>query len=63
MKLTERDGLVLAESARFLVWFGLLGWMLHYSFWLGGAFCAYATFYNQIGLHSTESLKTFRREI
>ena len=63
MKVTEREKLVLAQSARFLMWFGLLCWALSYSFWLGLAFTLYVTFYNRLGIYSPESLKTFRRNL
>lgn len=63
MKLTEHDRYVLVQSARVLLWFGLLGWALHYSFWLGGAFSAYAALYNKIGLYSPEALRALGRDI
>jgi hypothetical protein len=63
MKMTEHDRLVLVQSGRVLLWFLLLGWALHYNFWLGGAFTAYATFYNKIGLYAPDSPKTFGRDI
>ena len=61
MKMTERDRLVLVQSARFLLWFGLLCWTLAYSFWLGLAFSLYVALYNKLGLYSSESFKTFWR--
>jgi hypothetical protein len=63
MKLTGRDGLVLVESLRVLLWLGLLCWALSYSFWLGLAFVTYVTFYRKLGLYPAESLKTFRRNL
>jgi hypothetical protein len=63
MKMTERDRHVLVQSARFLLWFGVLGWALSYSFWLGAAFSLYVALYGKLGLYSPESLKTFRRNI
>ena len=51
MKMTERDRRVLVESARVIVWFGLLSWMLHYSVWLGAAFGIYVALYNKLGLY------------
>ena len=50
MKLTERDKHVLVESARMLMWIGLLCWTLYYSFWLGLAFVVYITFHRALGL-------------
>jgi hypothetical protein len=50
MKVSERDGLVLVKSARFLLWFGLLLWTLHYSFRLALAFVLYMTFQETLGL-------------
>jgi hypothetical protein len=50
MKLTERDRLVLIQSARFPLWFGLLLWTLRYSFWLALAFVLYLTFNKTLGL-------------
>jgi hypothetical protein len=41
MRLTERDKLVLQRSFAALLWFGLLGWALYYSFWLGLAVSLY----------------------
>ncbi|HKG15250.1 MAG TPA: hypothetical protein VKB12_18140 [Pyrinomonadaceae bacterium] len=63
MKITGRDKLVLAASARVLLWLVLLCWALSYSFWLGAAFSIYAALSNKLGLYSPESLKTFRRNL
>ena len=61
--MTERDKHVLVQSLKVLLWFGLLGWALAYSFWLAAAFSIYVALYNKVGLYSPESLKTFRRNI
>jgi hypothetical protein len=50
MKMTGRDRLVLVRSSIILLWFGLLLWTLHYSFWLALAFTVYSTFHRTLVL-------------